>query len=71
MQPGVAQVLEFEFQSTHPAKDATAPLPHALSNSQFQSTHPAKDATEFFQLNTHQDVVSIHASREGCDIDQF
>ena len=33
----------------------------------FQSTHPVWDATDFFQFSGFFEVISIHASRMGCD----
>ena len=41
-----------------------------VSNFTFQSTHPAKDATINVVGMFLQCLVSIHASREGCDRDQ-
>ena len=34
----------------------------------FQSTHPVWDATDLFEALCHQFVISIHASRMGCDV---
>ena len=57
----------FVFQSTHPVWDATALRRHGCTRLPFQSTHPVWDATwgEYTQAWDH--VISIHASRMGCD----
>ena len=34
----------------------------------FQSTHPARDATSLFLISSTIKDISIHASREGCDV---
>ena len=39
-----------------------------INSNAFQSTHPARDATLPAVMLLHRSVISIHASREGCDI---
>ena len=57
-----------KFQSTHPARGATAPLRLALRRlAPFQSTHPARGATWQRIPSFHLAIISIHAPREGCD----
>ena len=38
--------------------------------SQFQSTHPVRGATDAIRHVRAIDLISIHAPREGCDIDE-
>ena len=36
---------------------------------EFQSTHPARGATDILALDQVKTSISIHAPREGCDIE--
>ena len=55
------------FQSTHPVWDATVSIKQSDAISTFQSTHPVWDATNLmFDMQTLM-LISIHASRMGCD----
>ena len=69
---GTYKALNAGFQSTHPARGATAvrqPLnPRFI---QFQSTHPARGATGGSMPPLGSKTISIHAPREGCDPIQF
>ena len=56
------------FQSTHPARDATLWPRRWAMTALFQSTHPARDATEAAAVKVADQIISIHASREGCDV---
>ena len=55
------------FQSTHPVWDATTGEIGCLPQSAFQSTHPVWDATSKRRFDYPRIVISIHASRMGCD----
>ena len=55
------------FQSTHPARGATALPFRAYALIIFQSTHPARGATGDTLESTNIRAISIHAPREGCD----
>ena len=56
-----------QFQSTPPARGATAPWRRRSWAWLFQSTPPARGATESAEvLRTYLDI-SIHAPREGGD----
>ena len=57
------------FQSTHPVWDATRALPLSYRSDIFQSTHPVWDATGVAAMLKFATVISIHASRMGCDAD--
>ena len=63
--PAIA--LEYGFQSTHPVWDATLSLHADLRGGVFQSTHPVWDATRNCCLTRFGRLISIHASRMGCD----
>ena len=56
------------FQSTHPVWDATTGEIGCLPQSAFQSTHPVWDATSKRRFDYPRIVISIHASRMGCDL---
>ena len=56
------------FQSTHPVWDATSNNRRTISTiSIFQSTHPVWDATLIHAVDQTHVIISIHASRMGCD----
>ena len=56
-----------EFQSTHPVWDATRYCVKHSGYPTFQSTHPVWDATSVLAERGGDAVISIHASRMGCD----
>ena len=57
------------FQSTPPARGATAGHPCLRMIPRFQSTPPARGAT-FSDITANSDmIISIHAPREGGDND--
>ena len=61
-------IIENEFQSTHPLRDATFYLLNHLSkHSVFQSTHPLRDATSDYDAVCAENKISIHAPLTGCD----
>ena len=55
------------FQSTPPARGATAGSMRSLHRVVFQSTPPARGATEKTQKWQQALNISIHAPREGGD----
>ena len=55
------------FQSTHPARGATADGANQRLRYEFQSTHPARGATPFYRYTPGDPMISIHAPRERCD----
>ena len=55
------------FQSTHPVWDVTMLTTTETATRLFQSTHPVWDATKAVKNVTSNIVISIHASRMGCD----
>ena len=55
------------FQSTPPARGATASENAVLVNFAFQSTPPARGATPWSMLLMFKPLISIHAPREGGD----
>ena len=57
-----------KFQSTHPVWDATTSLRIAIRGQAFQSTHPVWDATTKAKPSYIKSLISIHASRMGCDL---
>ena len=58
------------FQSTHPVRGATLHVPSGIDVYQFQSTHPVRGATVSRPARrVRQKGISIHAPREGCDLD--
>ena len=57
------------FQSTPPARGATPPNRCGHPSTQFQSTPPARGATKTRLLKIAKQKISIHAPREGGDID--
>ena len=57
------------FQSTHPARGATSNWKRIGIARKFQSTHPARGATAKSWLPPTYQGISIHAPREGCDLD--
>ena len=56
------------FQSTHPVWDVTMLTTTETATRLFQSTHPVWDATKAVKNVTSNIVISIHASRMGCDV---
>ena len=60
-------VSYFAFQSTPPARGATAGSPARLPDLVFQSTPPARGATNSKDFNYSLLLISIHAPREGGD----
>ena len=63
----IFSTVKSKFQSTHPVWDAThgrVPFCQALA---FQSTHPVWDATGEVEYVVVLELISIHASRMGCD----
>ena len=59
------------FQSTRPARGATmTPSPQAAAWSTFQSTRPARGATVRIEEKAAVLVISIHAPREGRDVNR-
>ena len=59
-----------QFQSTHPVWGATVCRAKATIAHTFQSTHPVWGATASVEPIGHSSIVSIHAPRVGCDINQ-
>ena len=59
--------ISIGFQSTPPARGATAGSPVQLPDLVFQSTPPARGATEHRRQITNGIGISIHAPREGGD----
>ena len=59
-----------KFQFTHPGRGATK-MGHSIQPfpPMFQFTHPGRGATHACVLQGVDDDVSIHAPREGCDIE--
>ena len=57
----------YSFQSTHPARGATAVQAFLPASAVFQSTHPARGATLYLAPRIRYFGISIHAPREGCD----
>ena len=55
------------FQSTRPARGATAAGLNPVLSAIFQSTRPARGATQEMLSNTAHQRISIHAPREGRD----
>ena len=67
LHPTQGQPIVSKFQSTPPARGATAAPSGRLSPPKFQSTPPARGAT-LQQLHEHNArIISIHAPREGGD----
>ncbi|PRX55990.1 hypothetical protein B0G52_1383 [Cohnella sp. SGD-V74] len=61
----------WRFQSTHPARDATALLQRPSSGRHI-SIHASREGCDWFsQVQTPDASISIHASREGCDLAPF
>ncbi len=56
-----------QFQSTRPARGATAPRLHRPQRLRFQSTRPARGATDAPPASRPRLGVSIHAPRAGRD----
>jgi len=57
------------IQSTHPVWDATIVFENPTKDpKEFQSTHPVWDATRSRSGTGFRSLISIHASRMGCDI---
>ena len=61
-------ILTNIFQSTLPARGATAPSPDPNNYKQFQSTLPARGATEREGRILQHFLISIHAPRTGSDL---
>ena len=59
-----------EFQSTLPARGATANETDNHKAIQFQSTLPARGATGRILQPRTQRMISIHAPREGSDVEK-
>ena len=57
-----------QFQSTHPARGATFRCLDKKPLFGFQSTHPARGATPRRMVQNRHGAISIHAPREGCDV---
>ncbi|PRX55989.1 hypothetical protein B0G52_1382 [Cohnella sp. SGD-V74] len=66
--PSIRELANAIFQSTHPARDATRNIFEYRPFGKFQSTHPARDATTASKQTINLLEISIHASREGCDM---
>ena len=62
-------LFNLKFQSTPPARGATPPNRCGHPSTQFQSTPPARGATKTRLLKIAKQKISIHAPREGGDID--
>ena len=62
-----SSVFSVLFQSTHPVWDATWAFFDWGLDPAFQSTHPVWDATQALRHIEDGRVISIHASRMGCD----
>ena len=66
--PAIRSSCFVTFQSTHPVWDATScSTASARCGARFQSTHPVWDATRTLYDQYTDSVISIHASRMGCD----
>ena len=63
-------LLSFKFQSTLPARGATALTIEILPKILFQSTLPARGATISFYSSDEDHHISIHAPREGSDYER-
>ena len=62
----------YKFQFTHPVRGATtSPPSRSLNSREFQFTHPVRGATGQTRAVTPDSSVSIHAPREGCDVQGF
>ena len=59
------------FQFTHPGRGATKLLRYLPWMSKFQFTHPGRGATVSESVKGIPRRVSIHAPREGCDLELF
>ena len=62
-----SRVIKMEFQSTPPARGATARITTPITKIAFQSTPPARGATKNRRKITDRIGISIHAPREGGD----
>ena len=62
-----SDIVASEFQSTLPARGATAAAISPISQSSFQSTLPARGATSGMTTWQRRQKISIHAPREGSD----
>ena len=59
------------FQSTHRVSDATEDIRGMIKREMsFQSTHRVSDATAMIAEMQRQQMISIHAPRERCDVRQ-
>ena len=61
------QKMKTQFQSTPPARGATTKQFTHRRNNRFQSTPPARGATKRPMTIYGQELISIHAPREGGD----
>ena len=58
-----------QFQSTRPARGATVSDATVYHVRLFQSTRPARGATPKWEFRSEPACISIHAPREGRDVD--
>ena len=65
---GMEQRLQYQFQSTPPARGATPRSSMALQTGRFQSTPPARGATRCGKPLRSYRTISIHAPHEGGDL---
>ena len=56
-----------EFQSTHPARGATAQQDDALLDMYISIHAPREGCDQDMPKDYRQVIISIHAPREGCD----
>ena len=62
--------LSSRFQFTHPGRGATWRQPYIVwGYRRFQFTHPGRGATHTREQHASGQGVSIHAPREGCDLE--
>ena len=66
--PTMLTLQHFLFQSTLPARGATAAEKRGYIYGKFQSTLPARGATEGGEEMITKILISIHAPREGSDL---
>ena len=60
-------IFDAKFQFTHPGRGATGFTEYNIRPATFQFTHPGRGATSNSAPRRVDNVVSIHAPREGCD----
>ena len=63
------QIPKLTFQSTLPVKGATVLKVYNVSGTTFQSTLPVKGATTASAGGIAELDISIHAPREGSDVE--